>query len=80
MTAPLHWRGWTLSSRDGDWLVATRRIGDVLHKVMVRPKTRGGFRAVVERETWPRPSTGRADAETAEAALDAAARAAGMVL
>ena len=74
------WRDWHLTSRDGDWLIATRRIDDVQHTVMVRPKSRGGFRASVKRETWPRPSSGVADAETAEAALDAAAREAGMRL
>ena len=75
------WRDWHLTSRDGDWLIATRRIDDVQHTVRVRPKSRGGYRAVVERDaSFIRPSVGRADAETAEAALDAAAREAGMVI
>lgn len=76
----LTWRDWHLSSRDGAWLCASRRIGDVQHAVKVRPRSGGGFRAHVARATWPVPSKATADAESATAALDAAARAAGMVL
>jgi hypothetical protein len=79
MTA-ITWRGWTLSTYDGDWLCARRRVDGVLHTVMVRPRKLGGYRAAVYRATWPTESRAVADAETAEAALDAAAKAAGMVL
>lgn len=76
----VHWRDWHLSSRDGAWLCARRRVDGVLHTVMVRPRRLGGFRAAIFRATWPVESRGIGDAETATAALDAAARAAGMVL
>lgn len=74
------WRGWTLSTYDGDWLCARRRVDGVLHTVMVRPRRLGGFRAAVYRATLPVESRGVADADTEAEALDAAARAAGMVL
>ncbi len=80
MSAAVHWRGWTLSTYDGDWLCARRRVDGILTTVMVRPRRGGGFRAAVNRATWPMESRGTADAETREAALDAAAKAAGMVL
>lgn len=76
----LHWRGWTLSTYDGDWLCARRRLDGILHTVMVRPRRLGGYRAAIYRATWPAESRGVADAETEHAALDAAAKAAGMAL
>ena len=74
------WRGWQLEPGDGGWLLARRRIGDVLHTVMVRRRSLGGYRAAVYRATWPVESRATVDAATAEEALDAAAKAAGMAL
>lgn len=79
MTA-LNWRGWTLSTYDGDWLCARRRLDGTLHTVMVRQKLRGGYRAAAYVSTGISESRGQADADTPDAALDSAARAAGMVL